>query len=118
MLTELNVKLEAAGKAPLTIQTYASVSDVIQQILVGRAVATITIDTTAAYRMAQLKGQLQIPYIYPDHRFYGIYLRKIPADRQAVQAAVEAIQSDGQMAEFLQKWNLPSDAADVDHKAP
>src|SRR5438445_2887093 len=79
---DLNAELTKAGKAPAEIQTYPSASAVIQQILVGRAAATITQDTTAAFRMQQMPGRLRIPYNYGGGETYGIYLRKSADDRQ------------------------------------
>lgn len=115
MVADLNAELEAAGKAPIQAQTYPSASGVIEQILVGRATATITQDTTAAYRMLQVSGRLSIPYTYDESENYGIYLRKSDGDRQMLKEAIEALQASGEMKAFLQKWNLPETATDVSH---
>ena len=115
MAADLNAELVKAGKAPAEIQTYPSASGVIQQILVGRATATITQDTTAAFRIQQMPGQLQIPYSYGGGETYGIYLRKGGDDRQLLVKAIEALQASGEMATLLKKWNLPATATDVKH---
>ena len=115
MVADLNAQLEAAGKAPVQAQTYPSASGVIEQILVGRATATITQDTTAAYRMLQVPGRLSIPYTYDESENYGIYLRKSEGDRQMLKEALEALQASGEMKTLLQKWNLPETATDVSH---
>lgn len=117
MVADLNAELEAAGKAPIQAQTYPSASGVIEQILVGRATATITQDTTAAYRMLQVPGRLSIPYTYEESENYGIYLRKSESDRQILKEAIEALQASGEMKALLQKWNLPETATDVSHDA-
>ncbi|CAK7260605.1 transporter substrate-binding domain-containing protein [Shinella sp. YE25] len=115
IVADLNAELEAAGKAPIQAQTYPSASGVIEQILVGRATATITQDTTAAYRMLQVPGRLSIPYTYEESENYGIYLRKSDGDRQMLKEAIEALQASGEMKALLQKWNLPETATDVSH---
>lgn len=115
MVADLNAELEAGGKAPIQAQTYPSASGVIEQILVGRATATITQDTTAAYRMLQVPGRLSIPYTYEQSENYGIYLRKSDGDRQMLKEAIEALQASGEMKALLQKWNLPETATDVSH---
>ncbi|MET3792157.1 transporter substrate-binding domain-containing protein [Aquamicrobium terrae] len=115
MAADLNAELEAEGKAPTQVQTYPSASGVIEQILVGRATATITQDTTAAYRMLQIPGRLAIPYTYDQSENYGIYLRKSDSDRQLLKEAIQALQASGEMKAFLQKWNLPETATDVSH---
>jgi polar amino acid transport system substrate-binding protein len=114
-VADLNAELEAAGKEPIQAQTYPSASGVIEQILVGRATATITQDTTAAYRMLQVPGRLAIPYTYEQSENYGIYLRKSDGDRQMLKETIEALQASGEMKAFLQKWNLPETSTDVSH---
>ncbi|WP_082562861.1 MULTISPECIES: transporter substrate-binding domain-containing protein [unclassified Rhizobium] len=114
-VADLNAELEAAGKEPIQAQTYPSASGVIEQILVGRATATITQDTTAAYRMLQVPGRLAIPYTYDESENYGIYLRKSDGDRQMLKEAIEALQASGEMKAFLKKWNLPEASTDVAH---
>jgi polar amino acid transport system substrate-binding protein len=115
MVADLNAELEAAGKAPVEAQTYPSASGVIEQILVGRATATITQDTTAAYRMLQVPGRLAIPYTYEQSENYGIYLRKSDGDRHMLKEAIEALQASGEMKTLLEKWKLPETATDVSH---
>lgn len=114
-VADLNAELEAAGKETIQAQTYPSASGVIEQILVGRATATITQDTTAAYRMLQVPGRLAIPYTYEESENYGIYLRKSDGDRQMLKEAIEALQASGEMKAFLKKWNLPETSTDVSH---
>lgn len=114
-VADLNAGLEAAGKEPIQAQTYPSASGVIEQILVGRATATITQDTTAAYRMLQVPGRLAIPYTYEESENYGIYLRKSDGDRQMLKDAIEALKASGEMKAFLKKWNLPETSTDVSH---
>lgn len=111
----LNAELVKAGKAPAQVQTYPSASGVIEQILVGRAAATITQDTTAAFRIKQMPGRLQVPYNYGDGETYGIYLRKSGDNREALVKAIETLQTSGEMKTLLQKWNLPETATDVKH---
>ncbi|MCM2459439.1 ABC transporter substrate-binding protein [Pseudomonas sp. CG7] len=109
---QLNEKLIAQGKKPVAIQTYPSASAVIQQVLVGRAAATITQDTTAAYRSSQLPGQLSIPYSYGDANYFGIYMRQSAGDKSQVQQAISQMQQSGEFGALLTKWNLPSDSTD------
>ncbi|MBK5354504.1 ABC transporter substrate-binding protein [Pseudomonas sp. TH41] len=112
-VTALNKQLVENGRQPISMQTYPSASAVIQQVLVGRAAATITQDTTAAYRSSQLPGQLQITYTYPDAELFGLYLRKDAADLQALKGALGALQQSGELKALLTKWNLPAMSTDV-----
>ncbi|MHA6686871.1 ABC transporter substrate-binding protein [Mesorhizobium sp. A556] len=115
MIGALNEELAKAGKAPVQMQTYPSATEVIQQILVGRATATITQDTTAAFRMMQMPDRLKIAYTYDASENYGIYMRKSAQNRKLVKDALEALQSSGEMKAILQKWNLPATSTDVSH---
>lgn len=115
MVADLNAKLEADGKELVQVQTYPTASGSIEQILVGRATATITQDTTAAFRMLQMPERLNIVYTYDESENYGIYLRKSENDRKMLKDAIEALQANGEMKALLQKWNLPETATDVSH---
>ncbi|MGO8656209.1 ABC transporter substrate-binding protein, partial [Rhizobium ruizarguesonis] len=64
-------------------------------ILIGRAAATITQDTTAAYRGAQLPGRITIPYTYPEADSYGLYIRKSPGDIKALRTAYDGLKTSG-----------------------
>jgi polar amino acid transport system substrate-binding protein len=109
----LNKQLVESGRKPISMQTYPSASAVIQQVLVGRATATITQDTTAAYRSTQVPGKLQITYTYPDADLFGLYLRKNTADLQKLNDALGALQQSGELKTLLAKWNLPTQSTDV-----
>lgn len=112
-VSALNKQLVESGRKPISVQTYPSASAVIQQVLVGRATATITQDTTAAYRSSQVPGQLQITYTYPDADLFGLYLRKNAADLQQLNRALGALQQSGELKALLAKWNLPTQSTDV-----
>ena len=73
---DLNAQLQAAGQAGDEIQSYPDQTDAIQQLVVGRADATITQDTEAAFRESAQPGQFKIAYTYPDPQTFGIYFRK------------------------------------------
>lgn len=114
-VVDLNEKLKADGKDPVAIQTYPSASGVIEQILVGRAAATITQDTTAAFRMLQMPDRLKIAYTYDTSETYGIYLKRNSRDRKFLKEAIEALQASGEMKASLSKWSLPASSTDVSH---
>ena len=114
---DLNKKLASEGKPEIIVQGYPGASAVIQQILVGRAVATITQDTTAAFRGAQVPGRLSVPYTFPGAETYGIYIRKNADDLTLLKRAFESIKADGTLGASLTKWGLPVSAIDVKQPA-
>ena len=113
MMEALDQQLQSEGKEGINIQTYPKQTDADQQLVVGRADATITQDTEAAFRETAQPGQFRIAYTYPDTETFAIYYRKdATALGGALQDAVEAMRSDGTLAEIATTWNLPSEGAE------
>ncbi|RQR32519.1 MULTISPECIES: transporter substrate-binding domain-containing protein [unclassified Burkholderia] len=110
VIADLNAGFAKKGLPPVSMQTYPSSSAVIQQVLVGRAAATITQDTSAAFRLMQVPGRLSMPYTYPQGEYYGLYMRRQANDVQMVKAGLASLQRSGVMRTLLRKWNLPEDA--------
>ncbi len=111
ILNELNEELQAAGEEGMEIQTYPKQTDAIQQLVVGRADATITQDTEAAFRELAQPGQFKIAYTYPEKQTFGIYYRPDAALGGALEATVEAMRDDGTLAALATTWNLPEEGA-------
>ena len=108
ILNQLNDQLKKAGKPQMRIQTYPKQTDAIQQLIVGRADATITQDTEYAYREKVQAGQFKIAYTYPNPQTFAIYYRKGDTVLgSALKQAVEAMRADGTLAALAKKWNLP-----------
>ena len=113
ILNDLNAELEAAGQTPMTVQTYPKQTDAIQQLIVGRADATITQDTEAAFRELEQPGMFRIAYTYPDPETFGIYHRpEAAALSEALAATVEGMRDDGTLAEIAETWGLPVEGAE------
>ena len=108
ILNELNARFEGEGQPLMEIQTYPKQTDAIQQLVVGRADATITQDTEAAFRETAQPGQFKIAYTYPDPQTFGIYFRQDSEPLAATLAeTVGAMRDDGTLAEIAEIWNLP-----------
>ena len=76
ILNALNEELAAAGSEQMNVQQYPKQTDAIQQLIVGRADATITQDTEQAFREIAQPGQFKIAYTYPDPETFGVYHRQ------------------------------------------
>jgi polar amino acid transport system substrate-binding protein len=108
IMNALNEELQAAGQPAINIQLYPDQTDAIQQLIVGRADATITQDTEFAFREIAQPGQFKIAYTYPEIRTFGIYHRQdSPELSAALQAVVEAMRDDGTTAAIAEAWSLP-----------
>ena len=100
-------QLKAAGKAPITIQSYPGGSDAIQQLTTGRADVAITQDTEAAWRAVAQPGEFAVAYVYPPTDQFGIYFAKNPQDAATVTADVAALRADGTIKALATTWHMP-----------
>jgi polar amino acid transport system substrate-binding protein len=111
--------LQEEGQPAIDIQAYPDQTDAIQQLVVGRADATITQDTEAAFREIAQAGQFAIAYTYPDAETFGIYYRQGEEPLGAALAeTVEAMRDDGTLAEIAEVWNLPAEGANYSTEVP
>jgi polar amino acid transport system substrate-binding protein len=107
-LNALDAQLKAAGKPGLNIQTYPKASDAVAQLVVGRADAVLTQDTEAAFRIGQLKGKIEIAYLYPQSDTFGVYYRKQnPAIGPGLKSAIAALKANGTLKRLANKYHLP-----------
>src|SRR5215217_5133979 len=105
---DLNARFQAEGQPLMEIQSYPKQTDAIQQLVVGRADATITQDTEAAFRETAQAGQFKIAYTYPDAETFGIYYKQGAEPLGAtLKETVEAMRDDGTLAEIAGTWHLP-----------
>ncbi|BCP54161.1 hypothetical protein K32_27780 [Kaistia sp. 32K] len=109
-LEKINETLAAAGRPAIKIQTYPKQTDVIQQVLVGRAEAAVSQDTELAYRNLQKEGQFKTLYSFPDTSDFAVFIKRVDGDEAAVSAAVAALVKDGSLGEIAKKWGTSVDS--------
>jgi polar amino acid transport system substrate-binding protein len=113
ILNDLNAQFQTEGKPQMEMQSYPKQTDSIQQLIVGRADATITQDTEAAFREIAQPGQFKVAYTYPDAETFGIYYQQGAEPlATALAETVEAMRDDGTLAQIAETWNLPVEGAD------
>jgi polar amino acid transport system substrate-binding protein len=111
-LNALNDQFKAAGRPQFTLQSYPGDTDAIAQILIGRADAVLTQDTSGAYQKKQNPGKLAIPYLFPETDTFGIYYRK--SDKKlgtALKSAIKTLKKNGTLKKIAAKHQIP--VADV-----
>ena len=119
IITALDEQLRSQGSEGINIQTYPKQTDAIQQLIVGRADATITQDTEAAFRETAQPGQFKIAYTYPDAQTFGIYYNQdAVALGSALEQVVEGMLEDGTLAELAARWNLPEAGTEFTREVP
>jgi polar amino acid transport system substrate-binding protein len=103
------------GAADVTVQQYAKASDLIQQLVVGRADAAVTQDIEASFRESQAPGEFEVGYAYPDKETFGVYF---PPDNpelgQAIHDGLAQMEADGTLAQIAEDEGFPAEGIGVE----
>jgi polar amino acid transport system substrate-binding protein len=111
-LKALNEEFKSSGRAQFTLQSYPGDTDAVGQLIVGRADAVLTQDTSGAYQKKQNPGKLAIAYLFPETDSFGIYYRKGEAKLgTALKAAIKTLRKNGTLRKIATKHQIP--VADV-----
>jgi polar amino acid transport system substrate-binding protein len=108
-LKSLNDDFKSSGKPQMNLQSYPGDTDAIGQILVGRADAVLTQDTSGAFQRKAHPGKLAIAYLFPESDAFGIYYR--PADKKlgtALRAAIKKLKQNGTLKRIATKYQIPT----------
>lgn len=111
---EMNKKFKADGKAPVTFQTYESQVAATQQVMIGRADATLTEAAEAGVRAKQTGDKIKVVYTYPSEFQFGIYIQKSPQDLARLRSSLKTLKQQGTFGEIAKKYNFPESGFDVD----
>jgi polar amino acid transport system substrate-binding protein len=96
-------------KLGFTLRSYPGDTDAVAQLLIGRADAVLTQDTSGAYQMKQHPGKIAIGYLFPESDAFGIYYRKSDSDVGAqFRSAIAALKKDGTLAKLAAKHKIPA----------
>jgi polar amino acid transport system substrate-binding protein len=107
-LKGLNAQFKSAGRAEMNLQSYPGDTDAIAQLLIGRADAVLTQDTSGAYQKKQHPGKLALPYLFPETDTFGIYYRR--GDKKlgtALKAAIKTLKKNGTLKRIAAKHQIP-----------
>ena len=108
-LKALNEEFKSSGKAQFTLQSYPGDTDAVGQLIVGRADAVLTQDTSGAYQKKQNPGKLAIAYLFPETDTFGIYYRKGEAKLgTALKAAIKTFRKNGTLRKIAAKHQIPA----------
>jgi len=107
-LKALNVEFKSSGKAQFTLQSYPGDTDAVGQLVVGRADAVLTQDTSGAYQKKQNPGKLAIAYLFPETDTFGIYYRKGETKLgTALKKAIKTLKKNGTLKKIAVKHQIP-----------
>ncbi len=107
-LKALNDEFKSSGKAQFTLQSYPGDTDAVGQLIVGRADAVLTQDTSGAYQKKQNPGKLAIAYLFPETDSFGIYYRKGETKLgTALKTAIKTLKKNGTLKKIAAKHQIP-----------
>jgi polar amino acid transport system substrate-binding protein len=107
-LKALNEEFKSSGKAQFTLQSYPGDTDAVGQLIVGRADAVLTQDTSGAYQKKQNPGKLAIAYLFPETDSFGIYYRKGETKLgSALKTAIKTLKKNGTLKKIAAKHQIP-----------
>lgn len=91
-----------------TLRTYPGDTDAIGQILIGRADAVLSQDTSAAFAMSQHPGKVAIGYLFPQTDEFGVYYRRGDAIGGKMASAIKALRANGTLTKLATKYHIPT----------
>ncbi len=107
-LKALNDEFKSSGKTQFTLQSYPGDTDAVGQLIVGRADAVLTQDTSGAYQKKQNPGKLAIAYLFPETDSFGIYYRKGETKLgTALKTAIKTLKKNGTLKKIAAKHQIP-----------
>jgi polar amino acid transport system substrate-binding protein len=95
-------------KIGFTLHSYPGDTDAIGQILIGRADAVLSQDTSAAYAESKHPGKISIGYLFPNTDEFGIYYRKGDAIGPKLSSALQKLKANGTMVALAKKYKIPT----------
>jgi polar amino acid transport system substrate-binding protein len=101
------------AKIGFSLQSYPGDTDAVAQVLLGRADAVLTQDTSFAFQAGKHPGKLAIGFTFSGSDAFGIYYRK--ADAATVGAEIKdgiaRLKVKGTLKGLAQRYKIP--VADV-----
>jgi polar amino acid transport system substrate-binding protein len=96
------------AKIGFTLRSYPGDTDAVAQLLIGRADAVLTQDTSGAYQMKQHPGKLTIGYLFPQSDAFGIYYRRSDSALGAqFKAAIASLKANGTLSKLAVRYSIP-----------
>ena len=97
------------AKIGFTLQGYPGDNDAVAQVLLGRADAVLTQDTSFAFQAKAHPGKIAVGYTFADKDTFGIYYRKSDASTIGKQLTdgIKTLKSNGTLAKLAAKYKVP-----------
>lgn len=99
------------AKLGFSLQSYPGDTDAVAQVLLGRADAVLTQDTSFAFQAGQHPGKIAIGYTFKGSDAFGIYYRKGETLGAQIQDGIRRLRVTGALKKIATKYKIP--VADV-----
>lgn len=96
-------------KVGFTLQSYPGDSDAVAQVLLGRADAVLTQDTSFAYQAKAHPGKIAVGYTFAASDRFGVYYRKSDASTigKEVRTGIAKLRKNGTLRKLAAKYKIP-----------
>ena len=106
--TKYEVYLKAIQKKiGFSLLSYPVDNDAVAQVLLGRADAVLTQDTSYAYQAGKHPGKLAIAYTFGAPDAFGVYFRKGDAVGKQIDDGLRVLRSTGKLKTLATKYKIP-----------
>ena len=97
------------AKIGFSLQSYPGDNDAVAQVLLGRADAVLTQDTSFAYQAGKHPGKIAIGYTFGSSDAFGIYYRKADAATVGAQVkdGIAKLKTAGKLTSLATKYKIP-----------
>jgi polar amino acid transport system substrate-binding protein len=99
------------AKIGFSLQSYPGDNDAVAQVVIGRADAVLTQDTSFAFQAKAHPGKIAVAYTFPAKDTFGIYFRKGDPIGAKIRSGVATLKSNGTLTQLAAKYRIP--ASDV-----
>jgi polar amino acid transport system substrate-binding protein len=90
-----------------TLQSYPGDTDAVAQVLLGRADAVLTQDTSYAYQAKQHPGKIAVGYTFAASDRFGIYFRRGDQAGLRIASGVKTLKANGTLKRLASKYKIP-----------
>jgi polar amino acid transport system substrate-binding protein len=95
------------AKIGFTLQSYPGDTDAVAQVLLGRADAVLTQDTSFVFQAGKHPGKIAIGYTFGSSDAFGIYFRKGDVLGKQIDDGVRQLRSTGKLKALAVKYKIP-----------
>jgi polar amino acid transport system substrate-binding protein len=101
------------AKIGFSLQSYPGDTDAVAQVLLGRADAVLTQDTSFVFQAGQHPGKIAIGFTFAGSDAFGIYYRKADAGTVGteIKDGIASLEAKGTLKTLAKKYKIP--VADV-----